>query len=222
MRQLYHLPIEPTCRMVRILLSEKGLDCELRAEKVWERREAFLRLNPAGEVPVLIDEDGTTLAGGRVIAEFLDEAYAEPPMIGKTPIDRAEVRRLFDWFDLKFRREVSGNLVDQKVLNRYLGLGTPDPSAIRAGLKNVRYHLEYIGWLQERRRWLAGDYLSLADAVAAAHLSAVDYLGDLPWQDYPSAKDWYARFKSRPSMRSILSDYISGIHPPAHYADLDF
>ena len=132
------------------------------------------------------------------------------------------MRRLFDWFDLKFRREVVANLVEQKVLNRYLGLGTPDPSAIRAGLKNVRYHLEYIGWLQERRRWLAGDYLSLADVAAAAHLSSVDYLGDLPWEDYPSAKDWYARFKSRPSMRAILNDYISGIHPPAHYADLDF
>jgi glutathione S-transferase len=222
MRQLYHLPIDPTCRMVRILLAEKELDCELRAEKVWERREAFLRLNPAGEVPVLIDHDGTTLAGGRAIAEYLDELYGEPPMIGENPIDRAEVRRLFDWFDLKFRREVSVNLLDQKILNRYLGLGTPNASAIRAGLKNIHYHLDYIGWLGERRRWLAGDYLSVADLMAAAHLSALDYLGDVPWADHSGAKDWYARFKSRPSMRAILSDLISGIRPPAHYADLDF
>ena len=208
--------------MVRIFLAEKGLEFELRSEKFWERREAFLRLNPAGEVPVLIDADGTTLSGGRVIVEYLDEVYAEPPLIGKDPIDRAEVRRLIDWFDLKFHREVGAHLVEQKILNRFLGLGTPDAAAIRAGLKNIHVHLSYIAWLAERRRWLAGDYMSLADIIAAAHISSVDYLGDIPWEDHPGAKDWYARFKSRPSMRGILADHISGVRPPAYYADLDF
>ena len=222
MRQLYHLAIDPACRKVRIILGEKGLDHELRSEKVWERREAFLQLNPAGEVPVLLDEDGTCVAGTRVVCEYLDEAYGERSLLGSDPIDRAEVRRLEDWFDVKFRREVTGNLVDEKILKRYLGLGQPNSSAIRAGLSNVHYHLEYIGWLSERRKWLAGDYLSRADIAAAAQLSAVDFLGDVPWADHLPAKDWYARVKSRPSMRPILSDSVSGVKAPKHYADLDF
>ncbi len=222
MRQLYHLPIDPSCRFLRILLAEKGLDFELRAEKVWERRESFLRLNPAGEVPVLIDSDGTTLSGVRVIAEYLEEVYPEPDLLGATPIDRAETRRLFDWFDLKFQREVTRNLVHEKVLNRFLGLSEPNGAAIRAGLKNLKHHLAYVAWLGERRRWLAGEHFTLADVAAAAHLSAVDYLGDIAWEDVPEAKDWYARIKSRPSMRAILSDLISGMRPPAHYSDLDF
>jgi len=222
MRQLYHIAIDPGCRTIRVLLAEKGLDCELRTEKVWERREVFLRLNPAGQVPVFIDADGTTIAGASVIAEYLEEVYPEPTLLGKDPIDRAEVRRLADWFGEKFHREVTANLVDEKIMKRFLGLGTPNSGAIRAGLANIHYHLEYIAWLCDRRRWLAGDAFSRADITAAAELSAVDYLGDVPWHDHAGAKDWYARVKSRPSFRAILSDHISGARPPKHYADLDF
>lgn len=222
MRTLYHLPLDPGCRKIRILLSEKRLDCTLKTEQVWERRELFLRLNPAGEVPVLIEEDGTSIAGRHVIAEYLEEAYPEPPMIGTDPLDRAEARRLAEWFDAKFAREVSTNLIEEKVTKRFLRLGHPNPSAIRAGLTNIHYHLDYIAWLDERRRWLAGDAFSIADIAAAAHLSAVDYLGDVPWEKHAGAKDWYARVKSRPSMRPILADNIPGAAPPAHYADLDF
>jgi glutathione S-transferase len=222
MRQLYHIAIDSGCRAVRVMLAEKGLDCELRAEKVWERREVFLRLNPAGQVPVFIDEDGTSIPGTPVIAEYLEERYPEPTLTGSDPVDRAEVRRLASWFGDKFHREVTANLVDEKIMKRFLKLGTPNSGAIRAGLANIHYHLEYVGWLCDRRRWLAGDAFTRADIVAAAELSAVDYIGDVPWHEHSGAKDWYARVKSRPSFRALLGDHISGVHPPKHYADLDF
>jgi len=221
-RKLYHLPLDPGCRQIRILLGEKRLEVELKTEKIWERRESFLKLNPAGEVPVLIEEDGTSIVGVAVAAEYLDEAYPEPPLIGANPLDRAETRRLAQWFDVKFRNEVSANLIEEKVMKRFLGLGQPNASAIRAGHQNIHYHLDYIAWLCDRRRWLAGESFSLADIAAAAHLSAIDYLGDVPWEDHTGAKDWYARVKSRPSLRAILADHIPGITPPKHYADLDF
>jgi len=198
------------------------LNCELRTEKIWERREAFMQLNPAGEVPVFVDEEGTTIPGGQVIAEYLEEVYPEPPMLGGDPVQRAEVRRLSDWFDSKFNKEVTSNLVNEKILKSFLGLGSPNGQAIRAGHANIHYHLDYIGWLCDRRLWLGGDDFSLADIAAAAQLSSIDYLGDVPWDQHQGAKDWYARVKSRPSMRPILSDYISGAKPPPHYADLDF
>jgi len=222
MRQLYHIAIDPGCRAVRVMLAEKGLDCELRAEKVWERREVFLRLNPAGQVPVFVDEDGTSIPGTPVIAEYLEERYPEPSLLGSDPVDRAEVRRLASWFGDKFHREVTANLVDEKIMKRFLKLGTPNSGAIRAGLANIHYHLEYVGWLCDRRRWLAGDAFTRADIVAAAELSALDYIGDVPWHEHSGAKDWYARVKSRPSFRQLLGDHISGVHPPKHYADLDF
>ena len=222
MRTLYHLPIDPGCRKIRMLLREKQLDFELKSEKIWERREAFLSLNPAGEVPVLQEDDGTTIPDHQVIVEYLEEAYPEPSMLGGSLLDRAETRRIANWFDIKFGREVTQNLVEEKIMRRFIGLGQPNSAAIRAGHANIHYHLDYIAWLSERRRWLAGDDFSLADMAAAAHISAVDYLGDVPWAEHTGAKDWYARVKSRPCMRPILADHIAGVAPPKHYADPDF
>lgn len=227
MRALYHLWLCPFARKVRIVLGEKKLDFELRSEKVWERREGFLALNPAGEVPVLVETDEATatqtvLSDSGVICEYLDEAHPAPPLLGATAAARAEVRRLAAWFDLKFHREVTVNLVDEKINKRFLGLGHPSSAAIRAGYANIETHMAYIGWLMEQRHWLAGDDFSLADIAAAAQISCVDYLGDVPWDSWPEAKDWYARVKSRPSLRPLLADHIPGAPPPKHYADLDF
>ena len=222
MRMLHHLWLSPFCRKVRIVLLEKKIDFDMRVENVWERREAFLALNPAGEVPVLVEPDGTVLSGSNVISEFLEEIHPDPPLLGHQALERAEVRRLVSWFDRKFDREVTDPLVEQKVMKRFLGLGEPNSRAVRAGLANIHQHLDYIAYLMGRRKWLAGDQLSLADLAAAAHLSVVDYLGDVPWADHEGAKDWYARIKSRPSFRPLLADHIPGIPPPKHYADLDF
>jgi glutathione S-transferase len=222
MRILYHLWMSPQCRKVRVALLEKRLEFDLRAENVWERRDEFLALNPASDIPVLVETDGTALSGSDAICEFLDEVHPEPPLIGHQPIARAEVRRLVHWFDGKFNAEVTENLVGEKMTKRYLGKGGPSSKAVRAGHANIHSHLDYIGYLTERRTWLAGDDFSLADIAAAAHLSSIDYLGDVPWAEHEEAKDWYARIKSRPSFRSILEDNIPGAPPQKHYANLDF
>jgi glutathione S-transferase len=221
-RQLYHFWTTAAARKIRLALAEKQLPFELVLERPWERRPEFLTLNPAGEVPVLVEADGRVIIGARAIDEYLDEAYPDLPLIGSDPAGRAEVRRLVEWFDAKFQREVGDLLVEEKMTKRLSGLGQPSSQAIRAGLANIKIHLEYLGWLADRRTYLAGDAFSRADIAAAAHLSAVDYLGDVPWDDHPSARSWYARIKSRPAFRALLADHVPGAPPPKHYADLDF
>lgn len=222
MRTLYHFWLSPASRKVRVVLNEKRLEAELVLEKPWERRQAFMELNPSGEVPVLVLENGTALAEQNAICEFLDETIAEPPLLGAEPLARAEARRLVGWFDVVFDREVTANLVGEKLLKRCIDGGQPDSRAVRAGFRNIHPHLDYIAWLTERRRWLAGDHFSMADIAAAAHLSCLDYIEAVPWSDHAAAKDWYARIKSRPSFRPLLDDHLPGVPPPRHYADLDF
>lgn len=222
MRLLYHLPLSPYSRKVRLALAEKGLPFELQFEKVWDRRPEFLRLNPAAQVPVLVEESGLTVPDSAAICEYLDEAYPDVPLLGRTLAERVECRRLVAWFDGKFAREVDDNLLFEKLMRRLLGRGEPEAGAIRAGFVNLRHHLAYLGWLAEQRNWLAGDTLSLADLAAAAHLSALDFLGDVDWSISPAAKEWYARVKSRPSFRALLNDRVGGVTPPPHYANLDF
>jgi glutathione S-transferase len=222
MRTLYHLPLSPFARKVRLVLAEKRLPFELRVEKVWERRPEYLELNPAGTVPTLIEDNGLVISDSGVICEYLDEAYPDSGLMGRTLAERVEVRRLAAWFDGKFASEVTQNLVGEKFMRRLAGRGNPDPAAIRTGYVALRYHLDYIGWLAETRKWLAGGSMSLADFAAAAHLSTLDFIGDVDWNLSAPAKEWYARVKSRPSFRPLLADRVSGTIPPAHYADLDF
>ena len=222
MRILHHLPLSPFARKVRLVLNEKRLPFEPKIERVWDRRVEFLEINPAGQVPVLVEDNGLVVPDSAVICEYLDEAYPDGPLLGRTFAERVEIRRLVAWFDGKFHQEVTRNLLGEKHMKRLMGRGEPDAAALRAGYANVKFHMEYLGWLAETRKWLAGPALSLADFAAAAHLSSLDFIGDLDWSLSPQAKDWYARMKSRPCFRAILADRVSGVVPPAHYPDLDF
>ena len=227
---LFHHAFCPHSRFVRLILGEYGFDVRLVEERVWERREAFLALNPAATTPVLFAEGMPAIPGAGVIAEFIDEAYgAEMEQKRLMPVDRGErieVRRLMAWFNDKFFEESSNPLVTERIYKRFIseqdGGGSPATDVIRAAKSNVRYHLSYIGWLARTRDWLAGERLSYADLAAAAHLSSVDYLGDVPWNENEAAKNWYARVKSRPSFRPLLTDTLAGVAPAAHYANLDF
>ena len=222
MRILYHFWLSPFSRKVRIALFEKGLEAELVVEKYWDRRQEFLAMNPAGQVPVLTEADGTVLTDSQAIVEFLEDCHPEPTLLGRDPLDRAECRRLVAWFDGKFHQEVTDFLLREKLLKRFMGMGEPRSDLIRAGRDNIGYHMDYISYLVERRNYIAGEAFSLADIAAAAHLSCLDYLGDVPWDQHSGAKEWYARVKSRPSFRAILADHMPGLPPPRHYADLDF
>lgn len=222
MRQLYHTPLSPFCRKIRMMLKEKGLDFELVCENPWDSKLDFFALNPAGEVPVLVEEDGTVISGAYAIGEYLEETYPNVSLLGKTPAERAEVRRLVDWFDHKFDYEVTQNVLFEKTFKHYFGQGEPNSAAIRIGKQNMLYHLDYIGYLAGSRYFLAGESLTLADLAAASHLSALDYIGDVSWDYNKAAQNWYALMKSRPSMRCILIERVRGVRPPAYYENPDF
>jgi glutathione S-transferase len=231
MQILTHFRLCPKSRSIRIALAEIGVETELAEERPWEWRPAFLALNPAGELPVLTLEAGLVLCGSYSISEYfaslLDDREKEgrpAPLFPGRLEQRAEQRRLVDWFHGKLDREVTRELLFERVYghltpNRNHG---PDPDALRAIRSNLRYHLAYVNHLAHERRWLAGDDMSFADMAAAGHLSSIDYLGEIPWEEYPSAKSWYARMKSRPAFRALLSDRMPGITPAPVYADLDF
>ncbi len=213
MRMLFNFWLNPFSRKVRVSLTEKDLPFDLKLEKTWERRTEFLAMNPACDLPVLIEQDGTILSNSQVICEYLDEVYPEVNLMGKDPVQRAEVRRLVNWFDRKFNHEVTENIVHEKFMKWVLNLGEPYGPSVRAGRANIHYHLDYIGFLTERRKWLAGDYFSVADISAAAHLSTIDYLGDVPWEQHEDAYKWYEKVKSRKGLRDILEEKIPDFDP---------
>lgn len=221
MIRLYHVPLSPYCRKVRLVLSEKKLEVELIEEKYWEASAEFMRRNPAGKVPIL-RIDGHTLSESQSICEYLEETQPDPPLLPQNPVDRAEVRRLVFWFDDKFHQEVTSKLLYERVNKKIMGQGYPESRNVKLGAQKIKFHIDYMGWLLDQRRWLAGDQMSLADFTAAAHFSCLDYIRDVDWHRNSNVKDWYAKIKSRPAFRSILADQVPGFPQPPHYADLDF
>ena len=204
------------------------MEATLTEEKPWEWRQELLALNPAGTLPVLVLDDGAPIVGAYAISEYLSDTQerGEPrgfqPFPG-SPAERAEARRLVDWFHHKFYQEVTDYLVVEKVFRRFEPQGaSPNMEAMRAGLDNLRYHLAYLGHLADTRSWLAGDAMSFADLAAAAQLSTLDYLGGVPWEEFEPVKNWYALIKSRPSFRPLLQDRVAGFTPSATYTNLDF
>ena len=168
MVNLHHHPFCPHSRFVRLVLGEYGADINLIDEEVWERREDFLIMNPAGTTPVLVEPAGPPVPGAAIIAEYIDETRGLSAGDGRLlPPDvetRVEVRRLAAWFNDKFFAEVSEPLVTERIYRRHMpadqGGGPPDTAAMRAARSNIRYHLAYIGWLMGARTWLAGDRLT--------------------------------------------------------------
>lgn len=221
MNRLFHVPLSPFCRKVRLSLAEKKIEVELVEEKYWEADPDFMRRNPAGKVPVL-KLDGKMMSESTAICEYLEEANPSPTLMPRGAQERYEMRRIVAWFDDKFQHEVTSKLLYERVNKKMMGQGYPDSKNIKAGAKAIKYHIDYMGWILDQRRWLAGDMMTLADFAAAAQLSCLDYISDVDWNRNATVKDWYAKIKSRPAFRSILADQVSGFPPPAHYADLDF
>ncbi|MBL1404962.1 MAG: glutathione S-transferase [Hyphomicrobiales bacterium] len=230
MLKLYHHPMSAPSRYVRLLLAEYEQSAEFTEEKPWERRPEFMQFNAAGTLPVLIDNNETPICGGVVIGEYLDETCGammrEKRLMPETNKQRAEVRRLVEWYLIKFEDEVGRYLTHERIFKLLMkpedGGGAPDSSVIRAAKANFKHHFKYTAWLAASRNWLAGDKISHADIAAAAAFSILDYLGEISWDDEPAAKEWYARVKSRPSFRPLLQDKLAMLPPASHYIDLDF
>lgn len=221
MWRLHHFTLCPFSRKVRLALGEKGGVVELVQATPWNRDEAYLAINPAGQTPAM-EVDGAMLADSIAIAEFVDEALDGPSLVGADALCRAETRRLVAWFDQRFYTEVGVHLLHERMIKRAIRREPPDGQALRRASRAVEGHLEYLDWLLDTRRWLAGERFGMADIAAAAHLSVADYLSGIDWSGHASLKTWYSAIKSRPSMRPLLAERMEGLFPPAHYDKLDF
>lgn len=212
MLTLFHHPDCPHSRFVRLILREYGLPVRQVIERTWERREEFLILNPAGTTPVLVSEDGIVVPDASIIAEYLDETYGRN--FGDTrlfPVDisgRIEVRRLLDWFNSKFFKEVSGPLTGERYKYYMMAssnTGRRDRALIADACGRIEHHVAYIESLLSKQDWLAGVQLSYADLAAVAHLSVTDYFCKVALDGYGRFNAWHDRMRSRQAVQSVLT-----------------
>ena len=224
MRKLYQYPLSGLSRAVRIILAEKRLDYEMVYETPWDPSDELVDCCISGDIPVLVDTSGTVVYGSSAIREYLDEIYPEVKLINGDYQQKAEERKIADWFNYTFFRDAYYPIIKEKILKRFVKDidRRPDPASVRSAGAKLNNHMEYISWLVDRRNWLAGKDFSIADINAASLISVLDYLGVVRWNKYDLAKEWYVRIKSRPSFRTILQDNLPQVPPAENYANLDF
>jgi glutathione S-transferase len=224
MRTLYHYPLCVFSRIVRFSLAEKKLDCSYEYQAPWDVSDEVFKYNIAGTLPVFIDINGTSVFGNSAIREYINEMYPEPDLLGKDSAERAEVRKIADWFCFLFYNDVYSHIFDEKITKRFSKYGdrVPNPARLRSAITKLGMHMDYVSWLIDRRNWLGGKHFSMADIYAASFISVIDYLGSVQWQKHDGAKVWYARIKSRPSFRNILGDVLSQMAPSNDYSNPDF
>lgn len=223
---LYHFAFDPGSRAARLALGEARIEFAETPVRPWEDGCPVVSLNPSGMPPVLqvADAQGRplTLCEPAAILGWLEERTSEPLLLPKDPAERAEMRRLLAWFERRFTDEVNAVLLHERMEKPLLRLGPPEARALRAGREALKSHLIMMEGLLARRDALAGRRISQADIVAAAHLSVLDYFGEVSWASYPGLKTWYMKLKSRPSFRPLLADRFPGVQASAWYQDLDF
>jgi len=214
MRKLIHLTLSPASRLARLLAGEKRLTCD-----------PVLSDDPLTHLPAFIDLDGTTVTGLWAIVDHLEGNYPEHPLIPEDPAARAEALRWLDWAMGPLHDQVTRRILFEKGAQRYTGAPqrlAPDMNTIRAGREALRGVLKTLGEAAETHGNLAARDCTIADLAVAAHLSSLDYFGEIPWTEYPHTAEWYLRIKSRPSFRTLLGDRVPGQPPTASYAELDF
>ncbi len=225
MPSLVHYPLDPASRLIRLMCAEYGVPLDLEEIKPWLREEALLELNPAATLPILFEEEAAII-GIMAVIHAVEDFYTPDTVAGLLPADplaRAEMWRLVEWVLVKLNDEVTRYLFEEKIAKRDIRGATPEPAVLRAAKTNLQEHLLYFNWLLASRKWLGGDQMSLADFALAAHVSTLDYMGDMDWSKVAGeTRDWYSRIKSRPAFRTLLNDRVVAMPPSRGYADLDF
>ncbi|GBF58631.1 stringent starvation protein A [Candidatus Phycosocius bacilliformis] len=216
--------LDPLSRAVRLALGEKRAVFHVREVAAFEADAQLAALSPDGMTPVLVDDSwghGATISEALAIFEYLEDLLPTPPLLPGGPLERAHVRTL-TIRAMRTLGPVVDAVVHEKARKALARGGPPEPSVLRTATQAASRTLDEIGRAAEAEGWIGGKKLSIADMVAAAHFSVLDFLDAVSWASAPAGKDWYARLKQRPAFRPLLGDLLPGVSAPAHYADLDF
>jgi glutathione S-transferase len=244
---LYDYGSSVCCQKVRITLVEKGLSWEARRVDLFKAEQfhpEYLKLNPKGVVPTLV-HNGVSIIESTLICEYIDEVFAEPPLIPKAPAERAQMRvwskyvdeGLFDGVaELSFSamfRERMRSMTPELRAKRFANVGDPrrrdrmmstydygvqSPYVLHgiAAYERAFKHLE--DSLTERGPWILGKMISLADINLMPFVARLEYLGLIGvWIDKrPRAREWWIQVQNWPSFKRGLRD----LHTSADIAEM--
>jgi glutathione S-transferase len=195
--------IGPNPRMVRMFMAEKGfdvpkVDVDLMGGE--NRREAYTKVNPAGQCPALELDDGTVLAEITAICEYVDEKKKDTPsLIGDTPEERAKTRMWTRRIDLNIAEPALNGFRFSQGLKLFEKRIRCIPEAADGLKATAQDRLKWLDGLMGDKPFVAGDKLSMADIMLFAMVDFMGQVGQPLSTDCKNLTAWYGRMKARPS-----------------------
>lgn len=197
--------VGPNPQVVRTFMAERGITLPLEEVDIMggaNRQSDYLSVNPAGQLPALELDDGTLLTEITVICEYLDETQPGEPLMGKTPEERAQVRRWTRWADLNVCEPLANGFRFAEGLPMFNERMRCIPEAAD-GLKACAQ--DKLAWLDEQiagREFLTGDRFTLADILLSSFLAFGEQVGQPLNRDLKNVSAWYDRCQARPSAKA--------------------
>ncbi len=197
--KLYDYPQCPFGQKVRLVLAEKEISYELVSvdlRKSEQKRPEFLRMNPFGKVPVLVDDE-VVVYDSTVINEYLEDEYPFPRLLPEDSSDRARARSLEDYADIAFILPVGVmmNEVRKPEAER-------DQERMRRSREEIERALVHLNGQLGERPYLAGDF-SVADAAFAPRLMVLRAVGIEIKPQWEPLRRWIDRLAERPSVQKL-------------------
>jgi len=200
MLKLYDYPDCPFCQKVRVVLAEKDLEYEkvfvdLRRQE--QKAPEFLRMNPYGKVPVLVDEDAVVY-DSTVINEYLEDEYPLPRLMPEDSQSRAQVRLLEDYCDNSFIPPTTLLLAQLRKPE-----AERDAQRVEQAREELRRCLFFLRDRLEGQEYLVGKEFTIADASFAPRMIVLGRLGFEFEPALAPVQAWLDRIRSRPSVRAL-------------------
>lgn len=205
---LYDCATAPSPRRARIFLAEKGIEhrtveVDLRAGE--QLGEAYRRINPQCTVPALVTDEGAVLTDNAAIAAYLEAQFPDPPLLGRTPLEKADIAS-WNW-----RMEFEGLLAvaeglrnaSPAMVNRALP-GARDygqiPELAQRGVARVEQFLDLLEERLQGRDFIAGDGFSVADITAVVAVDFARVVKRKPGEQHPNLIRWRSAMGARKSI----------------------
>jgi glutathione S-transferase len=191
--KLYHNPLSPNVRRVRVTAAVLGIELEeklLDFSKGEHKNPEYLALNPNGAVPTLVD-GAFVLTESRAIMQYLASKKPESGLLPRDEASRADVTRWQFWDASHFSPQL-GTLAFEKMIKGMMGMGEPDAGKVQEALTNFRRFATVLNQRLEGKSYVVGNALTIADLTLASSLMYATQT-EAPVAEFPNVRSWFSR-----------------------------
>lgn len=205
----YDFKMAPSPRRARIILAEKNVPhnvVQIDMMKAEQMGDVYRAINPNATIPALKLDDGTVLTDNAGIAIWLEETYPDPPLMGTTPLEKADIATWQARVESDFGMGVASALrnTNPAMMGRALP-GPYDyeqiPALAERGLQQIDNFFDRLEVHLDGKDYIAADRLSVADVTGFVFMDFAKIVRKQPVESHLNIARWRGKLSERPAFQ---------------------